>query len=151
MFKTIDSTFKSLNRQGLSSPPHEDGIRLELPEFISFLLSYLNCRSRWGLKNNSPYLHEKTRNWRILEDIFFIFILLASPKKKKTDKQKERWQGHRNSCGQLRCIVKRRHRAIVYWILAVQGPEYCPCTDSTQVLTTRVSIKSRRKPVTSQA
>ena len=33
------------------------------------------------------------------------FLLLASPTKKKTDKQtnkqKERWQGHRNSCGQL--------------------------------------------------
>ena len=28
-----------------------------------------------------------------------LFILLASPK--KTNKQKERWQGHRNSCGQL--------------------------------------------------
>ena len=35
---------------------------------------------------------------------FFIIILLASPKKKtnkETNKQKERWQGHRNSCGQL--------------------------------------------------
>ena len=33
-----------------------------------------------------------------------LFILLASPKKKpnkQTNKQKERWQGHRNSCGQL--------------------------------------------------
>ena len=29
----------------------------------------------------------------------FYFILLASPK--QTDKQKERWQGHCNSCGQL--------------------------------------------------
>ena len=34
-----------------------------------------------------------------------LFILLASPKKKQTNKQtnklKERWQGHRNNCGQL--------------------------------------------------
>ena len=29
-----------------------------------------------------------------------LFILLASPKK-QTNKQKERWQGHCNSCGQL--------------------------------------------------
>ena len=24
------------------------------------------CQSRWGLKNNSPNLHKKTTNWRIL-------------------------------------------------------------------------------------
>ena len=34
-----------------------------------------------------------------------LFISLASPKKKQTNKQtnklKERWQGHRNNCGQL--------------------------------------------------
>ena len=33
-----------------------------------------------------------------------LFILLASPKKqtnKQTNKLKERWQGHRNNCGQL--------------------------------------------------
>ena len=37
--------------------------------------------------------------------VSFYFILLASPKKKQTNKQtnkqKELWQGHRNSCGQL--------------------------------------------------
>ena len=37
--------------------------------------------------------------------LLFYFILLASPKKKKKEtnknKQKERWQGHRNICGQL--------------------------------------------------
>ena len=41
---------------------------------------------------------------RLAPYFIFIFILLASPKKKtnkQTDKQKEPWQGHRNSCGQL--------------------------------------------------
>ena len=42
----------------------------------------------------------------------YLFFLLASPKKKKqTDKQKERWQGHRNSCGQLqraRKLIKKK-------------------------------------------
>ena len=33
----------------------------------------------------------------------YLLLLLASPKKKnkQTNKQKEHWQGHRNSCGQL--------------------------------------------------
>ena len=48
-----------------------------------------------------------------LNFFIIIFILLASPKKKKnkqTNKQKERWQGHRNSCGQLqraRILIKK--------------------------------------------
>ena len=41
--------------------------------------------------------------------IFFIFYFVASPK--KTNKQtEERWQGHRNSCGQLqraRILIKK--------------------------------------------
>ena len=45
---------------------------------------------------------------------YFYFISFAKKKQKQTDKKKERWQRHRNSCGQLRSIVKRRHRAIVY-------------------------------------
>ena len=38
-------------------------------------------------------------------------ILLASPKNKQTNKQKERRQGHRNSCGQLqqaRILIKKK-------------------------------------------
>ena len=46
------------------------------------------------------------------EDSFYLFfILLASPKKKETNKQKERWQGHRKSCGQsqrARILVKEK-------------------------------------------
>ena len=39
---------------------HGDDIWLQLPEFISFLISYLNfSRSCWGFKNNSPNLHKK--------------------------------------------------------------------------------------------
>ena len=34
-------------------------------------------------------------------NVCFIFILLASPKKKQTNRKKECWQGHCNSCGQL--------------------------------------------------
>ena len=36
-------------------------------------------------------------------DNFFFIISFANKKKtdKQTNKQKERWQGHRNSCGQL--------------------------------------------------
>ena len=40
----------------------------------------------------------------------FILFLLASPKKIQANKQKERWQGHRNSCGQLqraRILIKK--------------------------------------------
>jgi len=34
--------------------------------------------------------------------LHILLLLLASPKnKKQTNKQKEHWQGHRNSCGQL--------------------------------------------------
>ena len=36
----------------------------------------------------------------ILHIYLLLLLLLASPKK-KTNKQKEHWQGHRNSCGQL--------------------------------------------------
>ena len=44
-----------------------DDIWLQLREFISFLISYLNfSRSCWGFKNNSPNLHKKTTNCRIL-------------------------------------------------------------------------------------
>ena len=32
---------------------------------------------------------------------FCFFISFAQKKNKQTNKQKERWQGHRNSCGQL--------------------------------------------------
>ena len=42
-------------------------------------------------------------------------ILLASPKNKQTNKQKERSQGHRNSCGQLqqaRILIKKKTRNI---------------------------------------
>ena len=51
---------------------------------------------------------------RLAPYFIFIFILLASPKKKhkQTDKQKERWQGHRNSCGQLRrarILIKKNY------------------------------------------
>ena len=38
----------------------------QLPEFISFLLSYLNLSPRWGLKNNSSDLRKKTTNWGFL-------------------------------------------------------------------------------------
>ena len=31
----------------------------------------------------------------------YLLSLLASPPKKQTNKQKEHWQGHSNSCGQL--------------------------------------------------
>ena len=41
---------------------------------------------------------------------FYFFILLASPKtNKQTDKQKERWQKHRNSCGQLQRARDKGH------------------------------------------
>ena len=43
-----------------------------------------------------------------LSEASVIFILLASPSKKQTNKQKECWQGHCNSCGQLQ-------RAVVYY------------------------------------
>ena len=53
------------------------------------------------------------RNVDISGILLFYFILLDSPKKqtnKQTNKQKERWQGHRNSCGQLQWawILKRK-------------------------------------------
>ena len=50
----------------------------------------------------------------------FIFFLLASPKKKntskQTNKQKERWEGHRNSCGQLhwvKILIKKSKQEIL--------------------------------------
>ena len=50
----------------------------------------------------------------------FYFFLLASPKKKntskQTNKQKERWQGHRNSCGQLqwvKILIKKSKQEIL--------------------------------------
>ena len=47
---------------------HLENIWLQLPEFISFLLSYLNLSIllRPGLKSNSLNMHKKTTNWRIL-------------------------------------------------------------------------------------
>ena len=46
---------------------HGDDIWLQLREFISFLISYLNfSRSCWGFRNNSPNLHKKTTNCSIL-------------------------------------------------------------------------------------
>ena len=42
--------------------------------------------------------------------ILFYFISFAQ-KNKQTNKQKERWQGHRNSCGQLqraRILIKKK-------------------------------------------
>ena len=45
---------------------HDGDIWLQLPEFISFLFSYLNFQSRWSFKNNSPHLDKKATNWRIL-------------------------------------------------------------------------------------
>ena len=44
----------------------DDDIWLQLPEFMSVFLCYLNCRSRWGLKNNSLNLYKETTNSRIL-------------------------------------------------------------------------------------
>ena len=44
----------------------DDDIWTQLPEFISFLLSYLSLSPRWGLKNNGSDLRKKTTNWRIL-------------------------------------------------------------------------------------
>ena len=44
----------------------------------------------------------------VLFFVFVFFVLLAAPKKK--NKQKELWQGHRNSCGQLqraRILIKK--------------------------------------------
>ena len=41
-----------------------------------------------------------------------VVLILFSPKK-KTNKQKERWQGHRNSCGQLqraRILIKNNNK-----------------------------------------
>ena len=43
------------------------------------------------------------RNLDICGIFYFFFISFAQKKNtsKQTNKQKERWQGHRNSCGQL--------------------------------------------------
>ena len=61
-------------------------------------------------KKPPPYTAEKKlwRHWHC-ENVCFIFILLASPKKKQTNRKKECWQGHCNSCGQLqraRILIK---------------------------------------------
>ena len=45
----------------------DDDIGLQLPEFIEhFCFLIYICPSRWDLSNNSPNLHQKTTNWRIL-------------------------------------------------------------------------------------
>ena len=50
------------------------------------------------------------RNLDISGIFYFFFISFAKKKKtqanKQTNKQKERWQGHRNSCGQLQWARK---------------------------------------------
>ena len=44
----------------------------------------------------------KKRRFDLLSHIIlFHFISFAKTKQNKTNKQKERWRGHRNSCGQL--------------------------------------------------
>ena len=59
------------------------------------------------------------RNLDISGIFYFFFISFAKKKKtqanKQTNKQKERWQGHRNSCGQLqraRILIKKKTRNI---------------------------------------
>ena len=44
------------------------------------------------------YLRMTPQEHFVLFFVFVFFVLLAAPKK---NKQKELWQGHRNSCGQL--------------------------------------------------
>ena len=45
---------------------HDDDIWLQLPEFISFLLCYLNLPIPLRIKNNNLNLHKKTTHSRIL-------------------------------------------------------------------------------------
>ena len=45
---------------------HDDDVWLQLPEFISSLLSYLNLSIPLRFIDNSLNLHKKTANWRIL-------------------------------------------------------------------------------------
>ena len=57
----------------------------------------------------------KKRRFDLLSHIIlFHFISFAKTKhNKQTNKQKERWQGHRNSCGQLqraRIQIKRKKK-----------------------------------------
>ena len=47
--------------------------------------------------------------------VLFYFISFKQTNK-QTDKQKERWQGHRNSCGQLqraRILIKKKKQEIL--------------------------------------
>ena len=68
---------------------HLENIWLQLPEFISFLLSYLNLSIllRPGLKSNSPNMHKKTTNWRILvvvvkwRHLTIVLLTQISPKR----------------------------------------------------------------------
>ena len=48
----------------------------------------------------------------VLFFVFVFFVLLAAPKK---NKQKELWQGHRNSCGQLqraRILIQKKQEIL---------------------------------------
>ena len=68
---------------------HLENIWLQLAEFISFLLSYLNLSIllRPGLKSNSPNMHKKTTNWRILvvvvkwRHLTIVLLTQISPKR----------------------------------------------------------------------
>ena len=39
--------------------------------------------------------------FQTFDNFVFFIISFANKKKEQTNKQKESWQGHRNSCGQL--------------------------------------------------
>ena len=77
----------------------------------------------------------------------FIIFLLASPKKKKntskqTNKQKERWQGHRNSCGQLhwvKILIKKSKQEIL---------ENTAIQEKLQLHTTSYWTRKRKSTVT---
>ena len=74
----------------------------------------------WKRLNNkvkqSPSLQSfknAIRNLDISGILLFYFINFASQKNKQTKKQKERWQGHRNRCGQLqwaRKLIKTKNK-----------------------------------------
>ena len=58
------------------------------------------------------------RNLDISGIFYFFFISFAQKKNtsKQTNKQKERWQGHRNSCGQLhwvKILIKKSKQEIL--------------------------------------
>ena len=86
------------------------------------------------------------RNLDISGIFYFFFISFAKKKKtqanKQTNKQKERWQGHRNSCGQLqwvKILIKKSKQEIL---------ENTAIQEKLQLHTTSYWTRQRKSTVT---